>query len=107
MQALFPRIRLEDRVAATHHRRDHAREARRPGIVNVSIKDAIMPPLEDERQRTPFTGGWFRHAEMVTFHYYDDPFSWSLCHGDYACSIAIMQRDDGSSPYCCTGCVIE
>jgi len=75
--------------------------------VNVSIKDAIMPPLEDERQRTPFTGGWFRHAEMVTFHYYDDPFSWSLCHGDYACSIAIMQRDDGSSPYCCTGCVIE
>ena len=75
--------------------------------MSAPLQDMVMPPEDDERPRAEFTGGWFRHSEMLTWHYYDAPFSSSLCRGDSAMSLAIMQRDDGSSPYCCTGCVIE
>jgi len=77
------------------------------GGVSASLEDMVMPPEDVKRPRAKFTGDWFRHSEMVTWHYYDAAFSWSLCRGDYAYSLTNMQRDDGSSPYCCTGCVIE
>jgi hypothetical protein len=67
------------------------------------------PREEDEarRQRRRDAAGWFRHSELTTWHYYDAPFSSSLCRGDYVYSLAVMQRGDGSSPYCCAGCAIE
>jgi len=71
-----------------------------------SLED-VMPPAIDESARVPFAGGWARHAQMATWHWYDAAWGWSLCGGNYMTSVVMMDRGDGSSPECCTGCAVK